>query len=78
MKASNDDLKDIGDELLGIEYGELHIHVRGGEIISYSTIKSRLKQNYLTNDKQYANADNSERLKPNRKTGGNRHSLNMN
>lgn len=78
MKASPEDLNDISDELNGIDYGELHIHIRGGEIISYSTIKSRLKQNYLTNDKQYANADNSERIQPNRKTGGSRHSSKMN
>jgi len=66
MKASSDDLKDIGDELLGIEYGELHIHIRGGKIISYSTIKSRLKGNYLTNDKYYANSEKVEGSQPNR------------
>jgi len=65
MKATRDDLKDISDELLGIEYGELHIHIRGGKIISLSTIKSRLK-NQLTNDKQYAISESVEGSRPNR------------
>jgi len=65
MKATRDDLKDISDELLGIEYGELHIHIRGGKIISLSTIKSRLK-NQLTNDKQYAISESVEGIRPNR------------
>jgi hypothetical protein len=37
------DLQEIAEELKRIEYGELHIIVRGGEIVSYTSIKSTLK-----------------------------------
>jgi len=65
MKATKDDLLEITDELLGIEYGELHIHIRGGKIISLSTIKSRLKYP-LTNVKQCAISKSIEGSRPNR------------
>jgi GTP-sensing pleiotropic transcriptional regulator CodY len=38
------DLQEIAEEIAHIEYGELHIMVRGGKIIGYTTIKSKLKQ----------------------------------
>lgn len=44
MTASQYDLKEIVKELAGIDYGELHIIVRGNKIVSYTTIKSNLKQ----------------------------------
>lgn len=44
MTASQYDLKEIVKELADIDYGELHIIVRGSEIVSYTTIKSNLKQ----------------------------------
>jgi len=57
MKVSADDLKGIADELAGIEYGELHIQIRGGQIVSFSIIKSKLNKKHLTNVKQCANAE---------------------
>lgn len=57
MIASHDDLKEISEELAGIDYGELHIQIRAGEIISYSTIKSRLNKKRLTNNPRCAKAE---------------------
>lgn len=53
MKASNQDIKEIIEELSSIEYGELHIQVRAGQIISYSTIKSKLNKKRLTIKSEY-------------------------
>jgi len=36
------DLEEIATELKRLDYGELHIVVRGGEIISYRTIRTKL------------------------------------
>ncbi len=37
------DLDEIAEELLHLDYGELHIVVRGGEVVSYTIIRSKLK-----------------------------------
>lgn len=40
---STKELEEIAEELTSLDYGELRIVVRGGEIVSFTTIKSRLK-----------------------------------
>jgi len=39
------DLDEIAAELMHLDYGELHIVVRGGEVVSYTIIRSKLKSN---------------------------------
>lgn len=38
------DVDEILEELKTLDYGELHIIVRGGEIVSYTIIRSKLRQ----------------------------------
>ncbi|SLM15287.1 hypothetical protein SPIROBIBN47_410020 [uncultured spirochete] len=53
------DLDEIAAELMRLDYGELHIVVRGGEIVSYSIIRSKLvlkrneKEHKQLQEKQY-------------------------
>lgn len=37
-----DELREIAEEIAHIDYGELHIVIRRGKIVSYTTIKSKL------------------------------------
>lgn len=48
------DLDEIAAELMHLDYGELHIVVRGGEVVSYTIIRSKLKTK--NNSKPYQRA----------------------
>lgn len=52
------DLDEIAAELMHLDYGELHIVVRGGEIISYRTIRTKLAVKKLKKESEPSNRKN--------------------